>query len=182
MFKDYYKILEVDISATDIQIKESYRKLIKKWHPDVCKHPDATAKSQEIIEAYLILSDEVARTKFDSEYKRYEDLKNRSKKAKAEEPHHRKYDKDDDYEEPENNFANSQGNDQAEEEFKFEDKTFEKWVENARNQARNFVDQAISDTIGVTKSGCLFTGKALFIAAIVFIVILLLISILSHGV
>ncbi len=65
-FKNYYKILGVSASAEEEEIKNAYRKLAKKWHPD--KNPD-NKKSEdtfkEISEAYDVLSDVMKRKKFD---------------------------------------------------------------------------------------------------------------------
>ena len=67
MTKDYYKSLEVDKTATDAQIKASYKKLAVKWHPD--KNPDnreeATKKFNEISEAYSVLKDPAKREAYD---------------------------------------------------------------------------------------------------------------------
>jgi curved DNA-binding protein CbpA len=65
MYKDYYSILELTYTATQAEIKKNYRKLAKKWHPDINKRHDATPKMQEITEAYLILSDPDARLRYD---------------------------------------------------------------------------------------------------------------------
>ena len=65
---DYYKILEVNKTATDNEIKKSYRKLAMKWHPD--KHTSnkdiAAEKFKTIAEAYEILSDPTKRRKYDA--------------------------------------------------------------------------------------------------------------------
>lgn len=181
MFKDYYEILEIDIKATDSHIKGSYRRLIKKWHPDLCSHADAKLKSQEIIEAYLILSDTVARERFDNEYYRFYGTRDRHKNETTDSGFQENNKSNDSF----NNMAENSSQrptDPRREEFTFKDKVFEKWVENARKQAKDFASQAMSDAIGVTKSGCLYTGKAFFIAIIVFIALLLLIKIFSHGI
>ena len=179
MFKDYYEILEVDIEATGNQIKDSYRRLIKKWHPDLCSHPNAKSRSQEIIEAYLILSDTDAREKFDNEYYRFYEAQKAYENEKNDNAFQKSYKTDDSFNSQE---ENKKTTDQFREAYTFSDKIFEKWVENAREQAKKFAMQAISDTIGATKSGCLYTGKAFIIAIIVFIAILLLIKIISHGI
>ncbi|KAI3994268.1 hypothetical protein MKX01_012525 [Papaver californicum] len=64
---DYYKVLQVDRSAKDDDLKKAYRKLAMKWHPD--KNPnnkkDAEAKFKQISEAYDVLSDPQKRTIYD---------------------------------------------------------------------------------------------------------------------
>jgi curved DNA-binding protein len=65
-YKDYYKILGVDKSATEKEIKSAYRKLARKYHPDV--NPDngeAENKFKEINEAHEVLSDADKRAKYD---------------------------------------------------------------------------------------------------------------------
>lgn len=69
MFPDYYKLLGLTQNATREEIKKAYRKLALEFHPDRNKSPDAHEKFIEINEAYLILYDEEARTKYDNEYK-----------------------------------------------------------------------------------------------------------------
>ncbi|MFP4066928.1 MAG: DnaJ domain-containing protein, partial [Spirochaetaceae bacterium] len=51
-YKDYYETLGVDRSASQEQIQEAYRKLARKYHPDVNKSADAEQKFKEINEAY----------------------------------------------------------------------------------------------------------------------------------
>ena len=54
-FKDYYKILGVEPTADDKAIKAAYRKLARKYHPDVSKEKDAEAKFKDASEAYEAL-------------------------------------------------------------------------------------------------------------------------------
>ena len=63
--KDYYEVLGVSKEATDAEIKSAFRKLAKKYHPDVSKEPDAAEKFKECQEAYAVLSDPSKRKQYD---------------------------------------------------------------------------------------------------------------------
>lgn len=64
-YKDYYKILGVSKNATAAQIKKEYRKLARKFHPDVNKAANAEEKFKELGEAYEVLKDSEKRKAFD---------------------------------------------------------------------------------------------------------------------
>ena len=64
-FKDYYKILGVEPTADEKAIKAAYRKLARKYHPDVSKERDAEEKFKEANEAYEVLGDAQKRAEFD---------------------------------------------------------------------------------------------------------------------
>ncbi|MFD1122977.1 DnaJ C-terminal domain-containing protein [Methylophilus flavus] len=64
-FKDYYEVLNVAKSATDVEVKAAYRKLARKYHPDVSKDPNAEDKFKELGEAYAVLKDPEKRAAYD---------------------------------------------------------------------------------------------------------------------
>ena len=63
--RDYYEVLGVSKNASEAEIKSAFRKLAKKYHPDVSKEPDAAEKFKEAQEAYAVLSDESKRRQYD---------------------------------------------------------------------------------------------------------------------
>lgn len=64
-FKDYYETLGVARTASQDEIKQAYRKLARKYHPDVSKEAGAEERFKEVGEAFAVLKDPEKRTAYD---------------------------------------------------------------------------------------------------------------------
>lgn len=70
-FKDYYAILGIHHDATPNELRDAYRILSQKWHPDKNPDRDVTTIMQDINEAYAMLKDANRRERYDVEYSQY---------------------------------------------------------------------------------------------------------------
>lgn len=70
-FKDYYQTLGVSRDASADDIKKAFRRLARKYHPDISKEPDAEARMKELNEAFAVLSDPEKRAAYDQLGSRY---------------------------------------------------------------------------------------------------------------
>ncbi|QTV04854.1 J domain-containing protein [Faecalibacter bovis] len=160
MFKDYYKILEININASDDEIKHAYKRLAKKWHPDLNQNIDTTQQMQDINEAKLILLDKEAREKYDIEYKSFYEYVNKKEKANFDNQSET-YNQD--------NYTKS-SYERYQKEYEIKDDILKKWMNNAQEQAIEIVKQALRDVKGVSvaaSKGCLtgITNAIIFIIA-----------------
>jgi len=69
---DYYSVLFVSPDATDAQIKNAYRSLARKTHPDRNASKEATSQMQSLNEAYMILREPEKKRFYDEEYRAYQ--------------------------------------------------------------------------------------------------------------
>lgn len=163
MFIDYYAVLQVDRYSTDLSIKAQYKKLAKTWHPDINASQNATAKMQEIIEAYLILGNNEARVKYNILYDKHAIYNSAEKNSEEEKTTYRENNKQENYKNP-----------------KFEDDPIlYDWILKAKEQSKSILKQILSDTKGVASSGCLYTFKSLKVSFIVFVIIVILLYIIG---
>ncbi len=65
MSADYYSMLGVPKNASEVQIKDAYRRLVLQFHPDINKDPKASERMREINEAYAVLGDPAKRRQYD---------------------------------------------------------------------------------------------------------------------
>lgn len=168
-FKDYYKILEIQQTATLEEIKIAFKKQAVKWHPDRNLDTDTTEKMQEINEAYLILKDKDARERYDREYLRYKEFTSQSSKS---------------YSQEKQSQSNSQSaNEQKEEKterpnYEFDDEILKNWMRNARRQAVDLAKQTIREVGELSVTATKAAGSKMlemfigyFVVGIIFLLI-----------
>ncbi len=158
MFPDYYKLFDLSPNSSKEEIKKRYRELVKKYHPDVNKKPDATSKMQEIQEAYFILYDEEARSRYNIQYEKiYGNNDSR-------------------YESNKSSFGGQTHNEGSKQKtFEFDDPILERWILNAQKQAFYFVKNTYKDATGIAASGCAYYFKALGVCILIFVFIIFII-------
>ena len=146
MFKDYYSILEIRSDASLMEIRNAFKKLAFRWHPDRNNGIDTTSKMQDINEAYLILKDNEARKKYDEEYQRYklhcQQMVNHVSDDKKTDSH--------------TTFT------QTETSYNVQDDVLFRWMKNAREQAVNLTKETLEDLMGMTKVGIKEASKMHF--------------------
>lgn len=83
--KNYYEILGVSVDSTNAEIKSAYRKLARKYHPDINKEEDAISIFKNITEAYEVLSNDAERSKYNTLKGFFKSEKTSTSSQKAEE-------------------------------------------------------------------------------------------------
>lgn len=141
MFVDYYAMLGITKSCSKKDIKRAFRRKANEWHPDKNKASDSTIKMQLLNEAYLLLMDDESRYRYDQQYSSF-----MAKKSKQTDFAFSDYDFE---------FQASQGNDndhsRNRHDFKYDDAELERWVKNARRQAKELAKRSLSDINNMTK-------------------------------
>ncbi len=134
MFIDYYSILQIERSASKIEIRTAYKKQAIKWHPDKNIGLDTTVKMQIINEAYLILNDDEARFRYDIEYTRFMHFKNAKKNSEEEK---KKETQKEQYQSQQSKPTEEEKSQEwtFEKTYKFDDEILKRWIENAKKQA-----------------------------------------------
>lgn len=127
MFKDYYAILNIRKNAKLDAIRQAYKYQALKWHPDKNPSKDTTKMMQDINEAYLILSDQDARLRYDQEYN---------------------------YFNQEFSATTSTDNSSKRESYDIRDEILKRWINNARRQSVILAKQTVEDIVGMTRVGC----------------------------
>ncbi len=130
MDKDYYKIMGVASNASEKEIKTAYRKLARKYHPDISKESNAEERFKEMGEAYEVLKDKAKRAQYDQYIKNREFNQN----AYSSEPEGRQYQ----YQQAQNNGT------------QFDGDFFESLFGYARNQQRPMAGQDYQGKINIS--------------------------------
>jgi DnaJ-class molecular chaperone len=68
-FRNHYRVLDIDSTADEATIKAAFRRLARRYHPDLAKNARAGRRFQEIREAYDVLSDPDKRRQYDEIYR-----------------------------------------------------------------------------------------------------------------
>jgi len=129
MIPNYYEILGVGPNATKDEIKKAYRQLALKWHPDKNKNANAHEKFIEINQAYLLLSDDEARAKYEKEFEYYYATNKREKATIFE---------------TKTNYQENTTQD-------FEDEDLRNWTKNAKQQAEEYARMSFEEFASMIK-------------------------------
>ncbi len=122
---DYYAILNIEQNATKKEVKIAFKGEALKWHPDRNSSPDAKERMQIINEAYLILKDDEARTRYDKQYQRFY-RSNQQDSNKTQEKVYKQY-------------------------YSIDDDILNDWIKKAKSQAKEMLMMSVEDLVGISK-------------------------------
>ena len=128
MFKDYYRILGIPLTADELDVKRAYREMSLKWHPDKNTGIDVTSIMQDINEAYDILRDASKRKRYNQEYARFCETYNKEEKVQ-------------------NTAYSKEKNSQSEWSYDYDvcDEALKKDIYNARKHAKELVEEFLKE-------------------------------------
>lgn len=154
MFKNYYQILGVAQTASAEEIKKAYREQSKQWHPDMNPGTDTTSIMQDINEAYNILKNPATRVRYDAEYAKYVQTKQKQKKVEFD------YDIQDETLKQDVKQARKEAEDYVKEFFASLKKDSSKAVHGAWDEAKGYVlAMLIMSVIGMAVLMCSCSGQ-----------------------
>lgn len=173
-FKDHYKTLEISEDASEIEIKKAYIKLAKRWHPDRNKDVDTNKKMQEINEAYILLSDNDARKRYNIEYQKYKKFITKTQIIISSKTN-----------EYNNSFKGKEQYQNTNNEYVCEDEILNSWMKNAKKQAFEMRNKTLEELLGIITSGLVesknyLTSPIFFIFIIIFLISIIIFSINYH--
>jgi curved DNA-binding protein CbpA len=172
MFIDYYLILGIDENSSQEVIKSAFKKMALKWHPDRNPGMDTTQKMQELNEAYLILKDIEAKKRYDIEYLKFKQYKQREKQY-AESTYSQSKSSSDNNKQYKSTYEYS--------DYNVNDEILRKWMSNAKRQAVDLAKQTIEDLRGMitvgTKTAIKETGSYLIFYIIASAILFLLFAV-----
>ncbi len=164
MFKDYYKILEINENSTENEIRVAFKRQAIRWHPDKNVGKDTTSIMQDINEAYLILKDKEAKEKYDIEYRLYKEYQTKN------EPTITVFNSE---------TYNKESQSQKDEEYTVKDEILFNWMQSAHKQAVDLAKLTLDELFGMTKAGLKAAGKEALFALIFLIVVSFLLLMIS---
>lgn len=182
MFVDYYAILEIDLSASQEEIKAAFKKQALKWHPDRNPGQDTTFRMQQINEAYLILKDTEARQRYDREYNQFKQYKQQKEYTEREKQRRSEENRADREREKQKSEDKKNERQYEYKEYTVSDDILGKWMENARKQAIDLAKKTIEDFKEISTAGAKAAaneavaglGRYLVFSIIIFIIFALI--------
>lgn len=142
--KNYYEILGISVDAATDEIKSAYRKLARKYHPDINKSPDAVDRFKDITEAYNVLANEKDREQYNTLKGYFHSEKTNTSSKTAEDLYKKQQAKNKDYHSQFDNSTNKSGTkDEKKEEVKKNNKknsifkTIKYWFAKLKKNKRN---------------------------------------------